>query len=71
MEVLVFKTNITEQAEVSRVHSLLSGFADIKQVTVDLEDCDKVLRIVWDDTSPVQIKLIVDSLGLVCTELED
>lgn len=70
MEVLVFKTNVTEQAEVSRLHSLLTSFANIKQVSVDLDDCDKVLRIVGDNPSPTQIETLVGSLGLACSELE-
>ncbi|SKB64385.1 hypothetical protein [Daejeonella lutea] len=71
MEVLVFKTNVSEQSDVSRVHSLLTSFTNIKQVSVDLDDCDKVLRIVGIKPSPAQIAALLASLGLACSELED
>ncbi len=71
MEVLVFKTNVTDQSEVNQVLSLLTTFANIQQVSVDLDDCDKVLRIVGTDPSPTHIELLVSSLGLSCSELED
>jgi hypothetical protein len=71
MEVLVFKTNVEEQSEVSKLYSLLMSFADIKQVTVDMEDRDRVLRIVGDNPSASLIKSLVRSLGLACSELDD
>ena len=70
MEVLVFKTNLTEQSDVNRLQSLLTRFDNIKQVSVDLDDCDKVLRIVGTNPSPTHIELLVSSLGLSCSELE-
>ncbi len=71
MEVLVFKTSVAEQSEVNKLYSLLMGFADIKQVTVDLDDRDRVLRIVGDNPSASLIKSLVRSLGVSCSELEE
>jgi len=71
MEVLVFKTSVTEQSQVSRVLSLLTSFTDIKHVSFDLEDCDNVLRIVCNNSSPRQIESLINSLGLSCSELKD
>lgn len=71
MEVLIFKTNVSKQSEVSSLQNLLNRFAHIIQVSVDLEDCDKVLRIVGNNPSPTQIQLLVSSLGLNCSEMED
>ncbi len=71
MEVLIFKTNASKQSEVSSLQNLLSRFAHIIEVSVDLEDCDKVLRIVGNNPSPTQIQLLVSSLGLTCSEMKD
>lgn len=71
MEVLIFKTNVSKQSDVSSLQNLLSRHAHILQVSVDLEDCDKVLRIVGNNPSPTQIQLVVSSLGLTCLEMED
>jgi len=71
MEVLIFKTNVSKQSDVSSLQNLLSRHAHILQVSVDLEDCDKVLRIVGNNPSPTEIQLVVSSLGLTCLEMED
>jgi len=71
MEVLIFKTNVSKQSDVSSLQNLLSRHAHILQVSVDLEDCDKVLRIVGNNPSPTQIQLVVSSLGLTCLEMEE
>ena len=70
MEVLIFKTNASRQSEVSSLQRMLSKFDHIIEVSVDLEDCDKVLRIVGNNPSPTQIQLLVSSLGLTCSEME-
>ncbi len=70
MEVLIFKTNASRQSEVSSLQRMLSKFDHIIEVSVDLEDCDKVLRIVGNNPSPIQIQLLVSSLGLTCSEME-
>ena len=44
MDILVFKTNVTEPYQLSKIQSVLMPVTDIKQWTVDLEDCDKVLK---------------------------
>lgn len=69
MEVLIFKTNASRQSEVSSLQRMLSRFDHIIEVSVDLEDCDKVLRIVGNNPSPIQIQLLVSSLGLTCSEM--
>jgi len=71
MEVLIFKTNASRQSEVSSLQSMLSRFEHIIEVSVDLDDCDKVLRIVGNNPSPSQIQLLVSSLGLTCSEMVD
>ncbi len=43
--VLIFKTNVSSNYDVTKVNSLLSKFPQIKRSTIDLRDVDKVLRV--------------------------
>ncbi len=45
MEVLIYFTNIDTVADIRTVSVDLNAMAAIKRWTVDIEDCDKVLRI--------------------------
>jgi len=74
--VLVFKTNIQNDYERIYVQALLNSAAGIHDCTVDLEDCDKVLRIEMDinlNESDMERYIIekVNSYGFMCKPLED
>ena len=69
MEVLIFKTSVNDIQEVGRVKPLLTIPA-IENWNFDLEDCDKILRVVTDDLSPRYIEEILQSEGFECEELE-
>jgi len=69
MDVLVFKTNVTDMHQVSRVKSLLTLFPTIKQWNFDLEDCDNILRIVAGNLSPRNVELTLKQAGIVCEQL--
>jgi hypothetical protein len=70
MEILVLKTNI-ESDDLPRLKQQLGKIPDIQKWTIDLDDCDHVLRI----ESPTEnllpyIVQEVEALGLLCVELE-
>jgi len=67
--VLVFKTNISTQTEARKLQSVLNKKAILKW-NVDLEDCDRVLRIVSTGVSPLEIISLARKKGLECVELE-
>lgn len=69
MDVLVFKTNVTSKRKVGKVSSLLTSFPNIQQWNFDLEDCDKILRIVANGLSPRNVELALKSAGIGCEEL--
>jgi Ran GTPase-activating protein (RanGAP) involved in mRNA processing and transport len=69
MDVLIFKTSVQTQLQASRVHPLLSAMADIKQYNFDLEDCDKILRIVSWGIEPQTITHLLHIAGFKCEEL--
>ena len=68
--ILVFKTNINTLEQIKRTEIILSGRSDIKKWNIDLEDCDKVLRI---ETSKKEIESVLGILKpyqIYCEELE-
>ncbi len=70
MEVLVFKTNVSKQTEVSKVQTLLKRIAAIEDWNFDSEDCNCVLRIVASNLSPRHIESVLRASGINCEELE-
>ncbi len=70
MEILVFKTNVTTKKKVSKVSALLTSFPSIQQWNVDLDDCDKVLRVVATDLQPGSVETLLHTAGFNCQELD-
>ena len=70
MEVLVFRTNVSNKRKVSRVSSLLTSIPAIIQWTFDLEDRDKVLRIESNGLNTVFIEALLQNAGFDCRELD-
>lgn len=68
MDVLVFKTDVTKR-KVSKVSTLLTSFPAVEQWNFDLEDCDKILRIVSDGLSPRLVESALQKVGVHCQEL--
>lgn len=69
MNVLVFKTDVTNKRKVSKVSALLTLFPSIQQWNFDLEDCDNILRIVASDLSPRYVETALKKAGIGCEEL--
>lgn len=70
MNVLIFSTNVAEREQVSKIQPVLSAVSSIKDWNIDLEDCDKILRVVSNDLSPRYIETLMANAGFSCTELE-
>lgn len=68
-EILVFKTNLTDAKRIEGVESLLDIHPHIIQWNVDLNDCDKVLRIVSKNIAAQEIETILLGAGYYCEEL--
>ena len=58
---LIFKTNINTLAQLKTADSILSTKEEIKHWNVDIDDCDKVLRI---ETSALKTVDVIDVLKL-------
>jgi len=70
MNILVFTTSVSEPEQVSRVSPLLTAIPAIEDWNFDLEDCDRILRVVSNDISPRYIESVLKDAGFTCTELE-
>lgn len=70
MEILVFKTNLTNPNRISEVESSLDIHPGIYQWNVDLDDSDNILRIVSKSIAAKEVENIVLSAGYYCEELE-
>jgi hypothetical protein len=69
-EILVFKTNLVTNEQISRISPLLNSHPRIKKWNVDDQDIDHVLRIVPDrNIDPTHIMQIVQEAGFYCEEL--
>ena len=69
-QILIFKTNINTFEQMKRVDTILSHKNGIEKWNVDLEDCDKVLRI---ETSLLQTENVIKFLkshDIYCEALE-
>ena len=57
----VFKTNVQHRELAEQLASILRGQFDFSRINFDLEDCDRIMRIV--STSPVvQVDILIDIL---------
>ena len=70
IEILVFKTNLTDTKRISDVESLLDIHPHIVQWNVDLNDCDNVLRIVSRNIEAQEVENMLLNAGYYCEELQ-
>lgn len=70
IEVLVFKTNLTDSRRIGDVEPLLEVHPNIIEWNVDLEDCDNVLRIVGRNMAAGEVEDILLNAGYCCEELQ-
>jgi hypothetical protein len=70
MEVLVFKTNLTDN-RVKDIESYLDIHPHIQKWNVDLQDCDHILRIESNGVEVTEVEKILLNAGYYCEELQD
>jgi hypothetical protein len=69
MEILVFKTNLSDAKRIGEVESYLDIHPGIHNWNVDLNDCDNVLRIVSRNIAPAEVENMILNAGYYCEEL--
>lgn len=68
----IFRTNINTTQDKINVLEAISASFNVATCSIDMEDCDKVLRIVAQ-TKPIEERAIiklVQHMGYQCTVLE-
>ena len=70
MEILVFKTNLTDTKRISDIESSLDIHPHIIQWNVDLNDSDNILRIVSNQIKGREVEQLLLNAGYYCEELE-
>lgn len=70
-DLFIFRTNIEKASDFAPVKSDLQRLGEIHSCTIDLEDCDKVLRIESENVPMNRIVEEVARHGFLCEELAD
>lgn len=71
-QILIFKTNVDSPMHVLKVEGLFRSIHSIIRWNFDLEDCDRILRVVVSDIHmrPEMIEQLLRSEGICCEYLE-
>ncbi|MCD8742332.1 hypothetical protein LT679_17110 [Mucilaginibacter roseus] len=67
--VLVFKTNINTITDLANVSPLLDADKAVSNWHIDLDHCDKLLRVTTGCLCPADIIELVNRRGYLCIEL--
>ncbi|MFT3910016.1 MAG: copper chaperone [Ferruginibacter sp.] len=70
MQILVFKTNLTDTKRISDVEVSLDIHPNIIGWNVDLNDSDNILRIVSNNIAAAEVESMLLSAGYYCEELQ-
>jgi len=70
MDILVFVTNVADKMAVKKVKPLLTAIPAIEDWNFDLDDRDRILRIVSNDLNPRKVENLLHTAGFDCYELE-
>ena len=69
MEILVFKTNIRNQKQLSVIVPHMNSLQGVQRWNMDMQDRDKILRVQTMDVAPQTIEGVVRKAGYKCEEL--
>ncbi len=71
MDIFIFRTSIHTADDQLRVSQVFDNLLGVSKWTVDLDDCDRVLRVVCTGLAPSHIEHGIRALGYECEELPD
>lgn len=69
--ILIFKTNVRSRKDLKKLSRCIEEDQRLKSWNVDMEDIDKVLRVVASDISIDDVILLLQKAGFSCEELQD
>jgi len=68
--IITLSTTVNNPTDLQHISEAVSGFPEISSWSVDLEDCDKILRVVCDNNIGDQLVKQLDILGMYAEVLE-
>lgn len=68
-QILIFKTNISTKARVHEIRTLFEPITQIKDWSIDLEDCDRVLRVISLNIHYQIIEQLLTAAGIYCKQM--
>lgn len=71
MKMLILKTDIITETDFKTIKAKLKEYYNINELTIDLEDIDKVVRVIGDNFEKNDLLKKIHSLGYYCEELPD
>lgn len=69
MDILILKTNVENKIDFEIIKRSLSDTFQINECTIDLQDNDKVLRVIGSEINIDEVVGKVKDLGYFCEEL--
>ena len=70
MYIIIFKTDISTQEQSLYLQTMLGKLKEIVTSSFDLDDCDRILRIVSSDANPEVICNLFHRQGFYCEIME-
>lgn len=70
MHIIIFKTDVATQTQARNLHPLLTALPPVQQHNFDLEDCDRILRVVSTDPESHGVCQVLQKEGFNCETME-
>ncbi len=70
-EVLIFCTSLNSSVDVQKIAPFIEALKEVKSWSVDLEDCDRVLRVVSRGLDASIVINLLSRMGVSVREMED
>jgi hypothetical protein len=70
MQILVFKTNLTDISHINAIGNRLNVHPAIFKWNVDLQGCDNILGVVANNIPGKEVEMLLENAGYFCEELE-
>lgn len=71
MDMLILRTSINSERDFRSINDFLSSRYNVNECTIDLEDRDKVLRVIGNNLDQDEVISKVNEFGFECSELPD
>ncbi|QNK62983.1 hypothetical protein H7F33_00200 [Pedobacter sp. PAMC26386] len=69
MNVIIFRTSVQDVEDLDCLRPELNAFLGEKNWTFDLEDVDKILRVVSPDLCTIAVEQLLLEHGFLCIEM--